>query len=277
LAFRGAEYDSAPVAPDPLVARHDLPLANRDLCIDADITLPGAPPDTCRYGPADAEKSVVLVGDSHAAVLSTPLARLAADGDIRLTVLVRNGCPFNVVPMDGEFGDCAARNERNLALIVREKPDTVIVANMTSSGYEQALGWRWSSPQAAADGFTRTLAPIVDAGSEVLVVQDTPYPPFIAPDCVESHGEDAAACSFPRPHPAPSDDPLTAAAAALGSPRVIDLTDAICRHDECRSVEGNVLVYRDNHLSDRYARSLAPWLADALGVAPPVIQSASGN
>jgi hypothetical protein len=37
---------------------------------------------------------------------------------------------------------------------------------------------------------------------------------------------------------------------------VVDLTDHVCRESECASVEGNVLVYRDNHLTDTYARSL---------------------
>ncbi|CPU63244.1 transmembrane acyltransferase [Mycobacteroides abscessus] len=59
------------------------------------------------------------------------------------------------------------------------------------------------------------------------------------------------------------------AARALGEVEVVDLTDSLCRADTCRAVEGNVLVYRDNHLTDTYALSLEPRLESALGLQRP--------
>ena len=102
---------------------------------------------------------------------------------------------------------------------------------------------------------------IADAGIGIIVVRDSPYPPFAAPACVIRHG-DSDDCTFPRP--AETADPLLLAAAASPTARIVDLTDAICEPALCRSVEGNVLVYRDNHLSDTYASTLSPWLADVL-------------
>ncbi|TXB92740.1 acyltransferase, partial [Mycobacterium tuberculosis] len=37
----------------------------------------------------------------------------------------------------------------------------------------------------------------------------------------------------------------------------LDMSDAICRTDTCRAVEGNVLVYRDSHhLTPTYMRTM---------------------
>jgi hypothetical protein len=50
--------------------------------------------------------------------------------------------------------------------------------------------------------------------------------------------------------------------------RVLDLSDAVCRADWCRAVEGNVLVYHDSHhISATYMRTLIPELARQLGPA----------
>ncbi|MCR1980959.1 acyltransferase [Cellulosimicrobium cellulans] len=275
--FEGASAPSgAPVAPDPLVAASDVGLVNRDGCIDEDITLPvpdgeTRSPDACRYG-ADDGPGVVLVGDSHAAVLSSPLARAAEENGYALTVLVRNGCPFNVDPMSSNgipFGECGERNRRNQELILRERPELVVVSAMTPAGYRAALDWGWDEFDDAVAGYRETLEPIVDAGIRVVVVRDTPLPPFVAPECVAEHGAASPECAFPRGRLAAQDDPLVDAARALGEVEVVDLTDSLCRADTCRAVEGNVLVYRDNHLTDTYALSLEPRLESALGLQRP--------
>lgn len=43
--------------------------------------------------------------------------------------------------------------------------------------------------------------------------------------------------------------------------KVLDMSDAICRADVCRPVEGNILVYHGaHHLSPTYMRTMAPEL-----------------
>nr|WP_264029949.1 acyltransferase family protein [Cellulosimicrobium sp. SH8] len=263
----------ATIVPDPLVAAGDLPVVNLDRCIEADITAPessAVPVDasTCRYG-ADGGAPVVLVGDSHAAVLSTPLARIAEQHGLRLTALVRNGCPFTLDPMSSEgipFAECGERNRRNLQLILDERPELVVVSGMTADGYRTALGWGWADETTAVAAYRDTLRPLVEAGIRVVVVRDTPYPPFVGPECVAEHGPGALACAFPRPVDGKVVDPAVEAARNLDGVDVVDLTDGLCEPEECRAVEGNVLVYRDNHLTDTYALSLLPRLTRELGL-----------
>lgn len=46
---------------------------------------------------------------------------------------------------------------------------------------------------------------------------------------------------------------------------VLDLTDRFCGPELCAPVVGNVMVYRDNnHITDSYARSMRPYIAEAL-------------
>jgi hypothetical protein len=48
----------------------------------------------------------------------------------------------------------------------------------------------------------------------------------------------------------------------------LDLSDAVCRPDICRAVEGNVLIYRDSHhFTATYMRTMAPELGRQLSAA----------
>lgn len=262
--FAGApEPPERPILPDPLAAGTDFSLVNRDRCIEVDITIPDPRlgPETCRYGPPGAAASIVLVGDSHAAVLSTPLAQLADARGIRLTALVRNGCPFNSSPLSKEgvtFTDCVERNQHNLELILRERPSLVVTTAMSADGYRSALDWSWKNNEAEAAGYRDVMGRLASAGIPVLVIADWPFPPFNAPDCVQQHGR-GPGCDFPRPRSS-GDASLTDAASEIPNVSLANPLDRLCRPDQCRSVEGNVLVYRDNHLTDTYARTLTGWL-----------------
>jgi len=55
------------------------------------------------------------------------------------------------------------------------------------------------------------------------------------------------------------------AAAGLRHVHVLDLTDLFCDGGVCPPVKNGIIVYRDNsHISEPFARSLAPVLGDRL-------------
>ena len=48
----------------------------------------------------------------------------------------------------------------------------------------------------------------------------------------------------------------------------LDMSDAVCRPDFCRAVEGNVLLYHDSHhISATYMRTMTPELGRQIGAA----------
>jgi hypothetical protein len=49
---------------------------------------------------------------------------------------------------------------------------------------------------------------------------------------------------------------MLAAAESMAGVSVIDLNDYFCQDGKCPFVIGNVLVYRDNHMTDSYSLTL---------------------
>ena len=56
------------------------------------------------------------------------------------------------------------------------------------------------------------------------------------------------------------------AAAKLEGVQLVDFSEYFCADGMCDAVIGNVLVYRDNHITDSFAKTLALPLRDSLGL-----------
>src|SRR5690606_12054937 len=87
--------------------------------------------------------------------------------------------------------------------------------------------------------------------------------PSMGGDCRKT--EALETCGRPREKAVRTLDPAVAAAQKIEGAHLVDLTDAICTPSTCNAVVGNVAVYRGAaHLTDTYARSLAPVFAATL-------------
>ena len=103
-----------------------------------------------------------------------------------------------------------------------------------------------------------------------LDVDDSMWPEVDVPECLSRHENDASQCSFPRAGHTYLDEPLAKAekAAAPEAVRFVDLTRRLCPGDVCQVVEGDTVMYRDNHhLTTSYSKSLAEPLGDAVEAA----------
>ncbi len=247
-----------PVRPAPVSAAKDIPAAYTDGCNGSTLDQQRLDPVLCRYGAGDgsAVGGIAIVGDSHAAQLASPLAEVGAAHGLSVRLHFKDGCPFSLGLGTWPEQSCVPHNEQLLDVLADERPDLVVVANLSRTGYRDALQWGWPSEQEAVAGFESAWRPLLEAGTRVVYVTPLPYPSVNVPDCVASYGRDASRCGFEV------DDEVdygARAAADLGIP-VVDLRHAICGPAHCAPVVGNVLVFRDNHLTDTYARSLAPEL-----------------
>ncbi len=247
----------APIRPDPALAADDLNVLAGNGCLmwePSEMT-----PDQCRFGSPDGPARAVLVGDSHAAQYLSPLDLMFRQEGFVLDAQVRNGCPFSAAPLGSgaaSFGDCIERNRLTLEGILAADTDMVVTSNFRPAGYERELSWSWQSREEAVEGYRTIWKPLVDAGIDVRVISDSPLPSRAAPECVSTTKDIAGTCLDPQEQAA-ADDPMLEAAAGMDGVTVVDLTPSFCRDGSCPYVLGNVLVYRDNHITDSFAQTLA--------------------
>lgn len=253
-----------PISPDPAIAMKDMSRTYKDGCAVYD---PAKIADSqCRYGDLGGSKSMVLVGDSHAGQYLDPLDAMGRKHGWKVRAMVRNGCPFSAAPASSAtatYTNCSGQNAVSLKKILKQKPDRVVISGMTPYGYKKSLKWGWASDAVLVEGYVQMLRPLEEAGIKVSVIADMPYPEISIPDCVEQKGAGAAECVTVRK---PLKDPLLTAAEKVGHVQTIDLTSHLCKGDSCPPVIGNVLVFRDNHMTTTFVKTLEDPLARALGL-----------
>jgi len=88
--------------------------------------------EECTFGPQNATKHAVLVGDSISQRWAFPLTRLYAQNGWNIRIFGRPGCPFNDYPMvkaAEEQASCIERRQQAEAFIQATKPDLVFIGN----------------------------------------------------------------------------------------------------------------------------------------------------
>lgn len=219
----------------------------------------------CEFGPAGATKTVVLLGDSHAAQWLPPLNALAQKHGWRLVVLTKAVCPSADVDVQfyvtrSRFEQCAVWRERMFERIATLRPQLVVMAS--SSGYADVELPRWQA------GLQRSVERLKALGSQVAYIRDTPHTGLDVPTCwarADWWGwVPPNACTFERSR---EDQRMAtrvqveqAAMAARGA-RFIDLSQSICGSERCPTQRDGMLMFKDRtHLSEPFAAALAPQL-----------------
>lgn len=212
----------------------------------------------CVYGDSAAEKTVVLVGDSHAGQYFPAVYAAAGQAGWRLVVLTLSACPFVEVPalynrtLGRSYLECPAWRQAALAVIERLSPDLVIVG--TASGYE-------ISPELWEAGTRAMLPKLTRRSDRVVLLLDPPYlgidmPACLArtawrwdpldPDCtLRGTGEAASLVAAQR-----------RATSAVTEVELLDVWGTVCRDGSCLDTSDGMILYRDgSHLSTQFVRS----------------------
>ncbi|WP_179872474.1 acyltransferase family protein [Microcella indica] len=213
----------------------------------------------CAFGPVDG-RPVVLVGDSHSAVWFPALEPIAEREGWRLTVYFRGACAFTTA--DRGSGQNRARTEACLRwvdgvsarLAENDAPDLVFTAASTGATYRDADGA--ASAEAGVDGFVDAWRPLVDRGSQLVVLAE---PPLLGDDgerCQLSRPDDPLPCSPSRASALDFRDLAVEAGRQLDAV-ILDLRDEFCTPTECPTVIGGALVYRDaDHFTATFGATL---------------------
>ncbi|MGV9662193.1 acyltransferase family protein [Nocardia niigatensis] len=251
----------APMRPTTEEAPADIAYPTRDGCISDFDTRAVT---TCAYGDRDAHRTLAVVGNSHAEHWIPALQILGEQYRFRVVVYLKMGCPLTVAeePMyKGQHNpDCRDWSAEVIDRLGVERPDYVFTTatRPSDNGGDE-------TPQDYLDVWSA----LSDRGLQLIGIRDTPWLRrngirYRAIDCLAGGG-DRLSCGLPRSEALNAENPAAAPAAAFPNMHLIDPNDAVCEPDVCPVVEGNILIYHDeHHLTASYARSLAPELGREL-------------
>jgi peptidoglycan/LPS O-acetylase OafA/YrhL len=220
----------------------------------------------CASGDTASSSTVVLVGDSHAAMWQPALDPLAQQRHWRLETMSKVLCPLQDLPimspyLGRKFSECEQWRGEILSRLEKERPKLVVVD--MSRRYGADFGFT-TYDQAWLDGLARLVQRLRGTGARVLVLGPVPDPQSTVPTCLSAHIDNATECSPPR-SVALNDNGIAAeaVATAAGGGEYADLGALFCTADRCPVIVGNTLVYRDdNHVTIEYAQQLGPILAE---------------
>ncbi|WP_179474961.1 acyltransferase family protein [Mycolicibacterium vinylchloridicum] len=262
-----ARVPKLPMRPTVLEAQKDLPESTTDGCIsDFDNT----DVINCTYGDKSATRTIALAGGSHAEHWITALDALAKMHHFKVVTYLKMGCPLTTEESPLVMGDnrpypnCHKWNQKVMAKLIGDHPDFVFTTSTRPWNIKPG-----DVMPATYIGIWQTLS---DNKIPILAMRDTPWlvrngQPFFPTDCL-AKGGDAVSCGIDRSEVLSDRNQTLDFLPIFPLMRVLDLSDAVCRADRCRAVEGNVLIYHDSHhISATYMRTLIPELGRQLGAA----------
>jgi SGNH domain-containing protein len=268
---RSVHEDTVPANLDPSLsgARADEPPVFVDGCLDTytDTSL-----RHCTFANSSAPTTVVLFGDSHAAMWFPAVQHEAEQYGWRLITWTKATCPPFPVPifspvLGRTFTECAEWRADVLNQIAAIHPSLVILG--VARHYTDIYNFTPYSP-VWLSGLGQEVSAIRGVGAQVMVLGPVPKPPFDVPGCLSAHLTDATACTVQRSTALDSSGTAAEAAAVQrNGGTYVDTEPWLCSGQSCAVLVDNLVVYRDdNHLTQAYAQFLAPalgpWMQEAL-------------
>ena len=216
----------------------------------------------CALGDRGGSKRIAAIGDSHIAHYAGALNALALKNHWQVDLYAKGGCPFSyaIRVHDAVLTKNCPRWVENVVFAVEAKKYDAIVTSQRAG-----VDWVGGNSQ-ATQGLAQLWQQLIAAGNHVVAIKDNPSPGVNVVNCLLEE----KACSFPRESSLVF-DPQIQALNSVPKVRLINFDDIYCNAAKCFPVIGNVVVYRDdNHLTDTFARTLAPFM-------DPVISDAMAN
>jgi peptidoglycan/LPS O-acetylase OafA/YrhL len=224
----------------------------------------------CELGDPDADKTMVVYGDSHAQMWLPALERLAEEQGYRIIPLVKLGCaPYDIVTWKSNRGEYTACNEfHDWAFRQARKadPDVVVMSSISvPRSMDEPGGTVLSESESEPvwrDGVRSTSRRMGRLADEVVVVADSTRLPRDPARCLTKRGHTAADCTFDHSQRAKQRNRLTREGAEAAGARYVGLDGILCIDDRCPTIVEDIVVYTDdNHVSRTYAL----FVADELG------------
>ncbi len=240
-----------PVYPDTADAR----ALSLDRIYECHARIPQTEMVSCEFGPEDAERTIALVGSSHAIHWMEGLREVTEARGWRLVTFTKDVCQFSAAVEMREgavYSECEEWKTEQMERLRELRPDAVFTTGTRSQAAPDE--------EYVPDGYLERWQEMDELGIEVIAVRDTPRLDFIAPDCVDKHG--GSECATEVGYGLAAESPIDSLAGVPDNVHSIDLTEQLCPQGTCASVIGNQLAYYDNsHFTYSFSRSLS-WLLE---------------
>ncbi|MDV3124722.1 acyltransferase [Mycobacterium sp. 21AC1] len=245
-----------PMRPTVLEAKNDVPASTTEGCISdfADVSV-----INCTYGDKAATRTIALAGGSHAEHWITALDLLGRLHNFKVVTYLKMGCPLTTEEVPLVMGDnrpypkCHQWNNVVMAKLIADHPDYVFTTSTRP--------WNIKPGDVMPGTYLGIWEQLSENNIPILAMRDTPWlvrngKPYFPADCL-ANGGDAVSCGIDRSKVLSDHNPTLDFVARFPLLKPLDMSDAVCRKDYCRVVEGNVLLYHDSHhLSTTYMRTM---------------------
>ncbi|GAB2762717.1 SGNH hydrolase domain-containing protein [Nocardioides salsibiostraticola] len=262
----------------------DLVDLNRDVAQVGDCDYTQDTRSLCPRGDPEGDKTLVLVGDSHARAWIPAFEHIAEAAGYRAYYLVKPQCTASLVaparlstnqpwPACTEFQAWVATQIADL------KPDLVVASSTPPDGIYTDDGAftrdKGEIASALSVGYADLFAAYTPHAGRVVLLEDVPRLPTDPGSCLSARDVQQADCLFER-------DPVneqigddSATAAAIAGVDSVDPSAWFCADGLCPLVVGSTITYRDRgHITTERSAELAGPLADALGLIPDTASAA---
>ncbi|QIG43852.1 acyltransferase [Nocardioides anomalus] len=235
----------------------------------------------CPRGDTDGDKTLVLIGDSHARQWVPALDELAQRYGYVAYYLIREGCPSSdVTPWmvhGGPSTDCAAFQDWAREQVADLQPDAVFLGSEANrrgftSDDDELVDDVPTMAQMYQEGMEREIDYLSPHAGKVTIIGDPPAVSEEPGPCLSEPGATLGSCLMTEdPVSLTFIDSLRQAAAAKGVP-FVETGSWFCSDGLCPSVVGDYIAHRDRtHISRSYAGFLTDELEAQIHLDPAYV------
>ena len=230
----------------------------------------------CPRGDVDAEKTMVIIGDSHARHWTPAVEEIAERSGYRAYVLAMPQCTVSLVTPDkidstDPMTSCDDFHDFMLSSVKKLRPDLLLISSRPiSAAYHDSSGRhtdREDVRRAVYRGYERLLAQVKPVAKRTVWLRDVPALEFDPATCLSSN-KTLSPCTYKPLESQQDGADLQMQAAKAARVETVDLDDMFCDSvGICTTVVGDTITHRDgHHLTATYSEELARTLGERLEV-----------
>ncbi len=232
--------------------------ASLGACI-ASATAQSTTSEICHMGATRATRSLVVFGDSHAAMWITPLSAFGLAKGWDIVPIIKEGC--SAPNWSSTYENCGVWYRWAVSQIMRIRPSVIIF----SSSYSNIPETSPNSDDALTVAMANEVRALLKLSPQVVVFEDVPGVEQNPVDCLLARGATLGSCTFPLSPVLVAEDTSIYATVTEQGAEFLQTIPWFCADKVCPTVVGDTIAYVDqSHVSNTYASELTTPLATEL-------------